>query len=163
MVRLYCLVALLFLTANSSSPAAQQPPSAARSPLSSAAAQTPVFDGAVRSAVIDSLSARLVRSYISEDTARLIAAVLQRELRAGAYDTLRTAARFAEVVSRHLRTINDDRHLSLSYNPAPPRPPQSAPAGAAPPSSAARRQNYGLTKLEILPGNIGYLEISGFM
>src|SRR5687768_12554475 len=66
MVRLYCLVALLFLTANSSSPAAQQPPSAARSPLSSAAAQTPVFDGAVRSAVIDSLSARLVRSYISE-------------------------------------------------------------------------------------------------
>lgn len=27
----------------------------------------------------------------------------------------------------------------------------------------AREQNYGLTKLEILPGNIGYLEVSGFI
>lgn len=122
-----------------------------------APAQRPAFDGAVRSAVIDSLNARLIRSYVSEDTARMIAAVLERQLKAGAYDTLRTPARFAEVVSRHMRSINDDRHLGLTYNP--PMPQGQAPAGPAPNPG---RGNYGLSRIEVLPGNIGYLEISSF-
>ena len=37
-------------------------------------------------------------------------------------------------------------------------------AGANPPWAAeARRLNFGLGRLEILPGNVGYLEITGFM
>jgi retinol-binding protein 3 len=122
-------------------------------------AQTPVFDGTVRSAVIDSLKAQLIQRYVSEDTARMIGAVLDRHLKAGAYDTLRTPARFAEVVSRHLRSINNDGHLGLAYQPNPPAPQGQAPAG--PPPNPGRG-NYGLTRIEILPGNIGYLEITGF-
>lgn len=35
--------------------------------------------------------------------------------------------------------------------------------GPAPSMPGARERNYGLTRLEILPGNIGYLEVSGFL
>lgn len=59
-------------------------------------------------------------------------------------------------------------------------PPPGGPAvrrvvagpGGAPPDSGmrampgmedAREKNFGLTRLEILPGNVGYLEISGFL
>jgi len=46
---------------------------------------------------------------------------------------------------------------------APPAGPVAG-GGAPPPfARAARESNFGLTKLEILPGNVGYLEISGFL
>lgn len=122
-----------------------------------AAAQSAPLDARTRAAVIDSLAVRLERQYIDLDTARLIGNLLRAQLRAGVYDSLAAPARFAEVVTRHMRDVNGDRHLSLQV--------QAAALSAAPgPSSAtaARRQNFGLAKVEVLPGNIGYLEIRGF-
>ena len=42
---------------------------------------------------------------------------------------------------------------------------RSAPGGDGPRPSmpGARERNYGLSRLEILPGNVGYLEVSGFL
>ena len=42
---------------------------------------------------------------------------------------------------------------------------RTAPGGDRPRPSVpgARERNYGLSRLEILPGNIGYLEVSGFL
>ena len=42
---------------------------------------------------------------------------------------------------------------------------RSGPGGDGPRPSmpGARERNYGLSRLEILPGNIGYLEVSGFL
>ncbi|MGH7463356.1 MAG: hypothetical protein ACREMA_20295 [Longimicrobiales bacterium] len=48
------------------------------------------------------------------DTARLIGNAVRAQLRAGAYDTLTTPARFAEVVTRHLQAINGDRQAAWS-------------------------------------------------
>src|SRR5207247_3618975 len=49
---------------------------------------------------------------------------------------------------------------------SPPAAAADAPdSGAADPpwAAEARRQNFGLGRAEILPGNVGYLEITGFM
>ncbi|MGH7468332.1 MAG: S41 family peptidase [Longimicrobiales bacterium] len=126
--------------------------------VQSGAAQRTPLDARTRAAVIDSLAKRLELHYIDLDTARLIGNALRAQLRAGAYDTLTTAARFAEVVTRHLRTVNGDRHLSLQI---PPTGGGSAGPALAP-AAGARRQNFGLAQVEILQGNIGYLEIRGF-
>ena len=116
------------------------------------------LDAKTRAVVIDSVAARLERQYIDLDTARLIGAALKAQLRAGAYDSLSSPARFAEVVTRHMRSVNNDRHLGLTFQSA------GGPAGgAAGGADNARRQNFGINKVEVLPGNIGYLEIRGFM
>lgn len=68
----------------------------------------------VRAAVVDTLSAALVRFYAVADTGRLIAEHLQRRLHGGAYDQLADRRRFAEVLSTDLKAVNGDRHLAVS-------------------------------------------------
>ena len=139
----------------------------------------PPLTAAVRRSVVDSLVARLTRHYVDADTGLLIAARLHSRLAAGAYDTITSPGRFAEALTVDLRSVNDDRHLNVTYNPGSPgaRPgpeglrmsavlPAPVMPTSAPPSSpgvdAARRSNYSLGRVDILPGNVGYMDIRGF-
>lgn len=184
-------------------PVTAQPPAAA--PLTAKA----------RAAVLDSVRAILVRTYVDADTGRQIADYLAQRQRANAYDSLSDAARFAEAVVADLRSINHDKHLGLmlqrpgmgphggagmgpgpriviSGGPDQPRAagpvaqpgtgplptPGASPVPAMAPggpvievvagtgddamTQMARRANFGLRKVEILDGNIGYLEVAGF-
>src|SRR5262249_3807588 len=108
-------------------------------------------------------------------------------------DPLTDPVAFAEAVTRDLRSVNHDLHLSLRFTPpgspapgggmrriviAPPGSPGAAPGGPGGPHGQpnadfagmdesfireARSKNFGLTRVEVLPGNIGYLEVTGFM
>ena len=111
----------------------------------------------IRAAVIDSVVAQLARVYVEADTGVLIGASLKKRLAAGAYDAIDNPGQFAELVTRDLRSVNGDLHLGLSYSPTAPRP-GGGPGGVDP-----SRVNFGLGKVEILDGNIGYLEITGFL
>ena len=142
---------------------------------SSAAPTTPVrLDAAKRRAVVDTLGARLRRHYVDADTGAMIADRVRARLTAGAYDTITSPARFAEALTVDLRSVNGDRHLNVTYAPQSPgarpgpeglRMPPLPPAlptrlGAAP--DPVRRTNYGLGRIDVLPGNVGYLDIRGF-
>ena len=134
---------------------------------------------AVRRAVVDTLGARLRQHYVDADTGVMIANRMHERLVAGAYDTITSPGRFAEALTVDMRSVNGDRHLNVTYNPASPgaRPgpeglqmpavlPQPVMPTSPPPSSpgaeAVRRTNYGLARVDILPGNVGYLDIRGF-
>jgi len=136
------------------------------------------MDAAGRRAVIDTLDARLRRHYVDADTGAMIADRVRARLSAGAYDTISSPARFAEVLTADLRSVNDDRHLNVTYNPAgqalrpgpdgirmgqlPPTLPPIGPPPTGPGADAARRSNYALGRLDVLPGNVGYFDIRGF-
>ena len=159
-------------------------------PHARAAEAPPPLDKKLRSDIIEGTCAELERTYVEADTARLIANVLRRRLKSGAYDKLTDRNEFAQAVTTDLRSLNGDLHLSLR--------PGSIPTGAAerrvvggPDSSGgavpaggqpvvvrrvaggangrpipglpdAREHNFGLERAEILPGNVGYLEVTGF-
>lgn len=128
--------------------------------LAQAAPVPPRLSPDVRAAVIDSAVARLARTYVEADTGRMIGDRLKARLAAGAYDRLDNPAQFAEAVTTDLRSLNGDLHLSLRYTP----PGGGGPSGPGGPGGAdPRLQNFGLGRLEILDGNVGYLEITGFM
>ena len=128
--------------------------------LAQAAPVPPRLSAEVRAAVIDSAVARLARTYVEADTGRMIGDRIKARLAAGAYDRLDNPAQFAEAVTTDLRSLNGDLHLSLRYTP----PGGGGPSGPGGPGGAdPRLQNFGLGRLEILDGNVGYLEITGFM
>lgn len=122
------------------------------------------LSAAVRAEVIAALAGHLARLYVDADTARLIADRLRTRLRAGAYDTAAAPARFAELVTSDLRAVNNDLHLGLQYRgPSVASGAGPRPAGGDPFLAQARGRNFGLERVEILPGNVGYLEITGFI
>ena len=114
------------------------------------------LDSATRGEVIDSVAAALERTYVEADTGRLIGETLRRRLAVGAYDGLDNPAQFAEAATRDLRSLNGDLHLSLRYSPD-----AGGPSLQGPGNPAAR--NFGMGRAEILDGNVGYVEITGFM
>lgn len=128
--------------------------------VSPVVAQTPAPNAAttaaVRAAVVDAAIAQLNRGYVDADTARLISERLRQRAVAGAYDGLDNPAQFGEAVTRDLQSINGDLHLSLRFSSTPTA---GRPASGALPD---RERNFGLGRAEILDGNVGYLEITGF-
>jgi hypothetical protein len=125
-----------------------------------APAATPLSTAA-RAEVVEALGAALARHYVDGDTARLITDRLRSRLRAGAYDTAASPARFAEQVTTDLRAVNGDLHLSLWHEGA--RAASASRAGGDAFAAQARARNFGLERVEILPGNVGYLEATTFL
>ena len=163
---------LLCVTAPASVAGAQTPSAPPAAPAASTV--TARLDAAKRRAVVDTLAARLRRHYVDADTGVMIADRVRARLTAGAYDTITSPARFAEALTVDLRTVNGDRHLNVTYNPDSPgaRPgpegirmgtlPPTLPTTFGPPPDAVRRTNYALGRIDVLPGNVGYLDIRGF-
>jgi hypothetical protein len=143
------------------------------------------LDAATRRDVIDTISAALRRHYVDADTGRLIADRLQTRLKAGAFDRITDPYRFAEAVTDDLRAINGDKHLVVVYDATAQQgmrvgpegirmfgpPPGAGGPGADRPGrrapspemiAAVRRQHFGLGRVDILPGNVGYIDIRGF-
>lgn len=129
-------------------------------PIASAAAPTAdaALTPAIRSEVLEGVITRLESTYVDVAAVPAIVKALRAKQESRAYDTTSNPAQFAEVVTRDLRSVNGDLHLGLRYS----KDPASAPGRAASPFGDPRLLNFGMGRAEILDGNVGYLEITGF-
>lgn len=128
-----------------------------------ACAQTPVkLDARARTEIIRAVSKQLTDNYVFPDTAARMSALINMNLRNGAYNQLTIPADFSDRVLHDLQSVYNDRHLVLEYNPA---------FGAAivntrhtgttdDPDRRVKAANYGFKKTEILNGNIGYINMN---
>ncbi|MEO7602068.1 MAG: S41 family peptidase [Sphingomicrobium sp.] len=107
--------------------------------------------------------------YVVEEARPKFAAVIAASSLAGKYDVTDPEL-LAQRLQEDLRKVTADKHLSVLYDPArsaqlaAPRPEASAgePDFNAGEIAAADRLNHGLAQLRVLPGNIRYLETTGF-
>lgn len=113
---------------------------------------------AIRSTVLDGVIAGIESTYVDVEAAPAIVKALRAKQESRAYDATSNPAQFAEVVTRDLRSVNGDLHLGLRYS----KDPASSPGRAASPFGDPRLLNFGMGRAEILEGNVGYLEITGF-
>jgi len=113
---------------------------------------------AVKSAVLDSVIARLESTYVDTAAAPAIVKALHARQAARAYDAVTNPAQFGEMVTQDLRSVNGDLHLGLRYSNEPPLPPGRGVSAFGDP----RLLNFGMGRAEILDGNVGYLEITAF-
>lgn len=103
---------------------------------------------------------RLVREqYVFADKAQQIADRILSAANEGSYDALSDAGELAQKLTQDLQVVNGDRHLRVLYRSEPlvdlSDPAEELPMWAAVADGAAG----GMAKVEILPGNIGLLEV----
>jgi retinol-binding protein 3 len=128
---------------------------------------TAPVDAATRSAVIEKLTQTLEEKYVDADKGRTVGAHVRQSLAAGTYNDAANAVAFGEAVTRDLQSLGIDRHLRVRFDPQVFALASDTTSGTAglPPEEIKRlaRDNFGFEKVEILMGNVGYLNLRGFM
>lgn len=131
-----------------------------------AAAQEAGLDGEKRAAIVDRIGEALREVYVFPEVADEMAAHLQKRLGDQAYDELATLPAFTQQLTQDLQSISHDLHLRVT-----PMPPEERNAQREIDDDerdrrfreAMRARNYGFEKLERLAGNVGYLDLRGFV
>lgn len=119
----------------------------------SAAPPPATLDAAARTSIVNAAADALTSRYVYPDVARRAATAIKSALAAGSYDAITEPPAFAERLTADIAAIAHDKHLRVNAFGPPP-----AAAGAPPPP----RSEAGVVRADRLPGNIGYIEISGF-
>jgi hypothetical protein len=125
------------------------------------------MDAATRTAVIDGAVKMLNDFYVFPETATKMTQALRDRQARHEYDAITSARQFAETLTTHLQEVSHDKHLRVGYSATPG--PSGPPAGGPPPEEKVRMRammaasNFGFEKIERLAGNIGYLDLRGFV
>lgn len=123
------------------------------------------LDAADRKEVINGAIAQLKDAYIYPETAQKMAGALLAHEEAGEYDQITDGGSFAARLTEDLQAISHDKHLRVDYAPFKMSPEQF---GGPPAGEQARfrkdleHENCGWERIEVLPGNIGYVKFNMF-
>jgi retinol-binding protein 3 len=114
---------------------------------------------ATRGEVVEALATDLADDYAYADLGQKMAKLIREKLASGAYDHMTSGEEFARALKADIRSVVDDQHLNVLFNAAPQK--MTLPGGQEVMATAMRGMNGGIPKVEILPGNIGYLQVNG--
>jgi len=127
--------------------------------------QYPPIDDKIKSAIIDSACIALNDVYVFPDVAKNMEQLLRNNLKDGKYKNITNLVDFTDRLTTDLQSVSHDKHLRV--RPAPPRDPNN-PSQPSPEEEKQQqleqlhKENFGFKKVEILPGNIGYIDFRFF-
>ena len=113
---------------------------------------------------VDGIAAAIEENYFDEVRAKKIAADLRNAALTGKFDALQNERELSSELSTWLDPL--DTHFDVSW--AEPKPTSTEardstlPEHVIPSNNPERRKNYGVRDVEVLPGNIGYLDLRQF-
>ena len=112
----------------------------------------------------------LYNHYIFPDAARKWAAYLEAQYKKGAYAGIKDPTDLADRLQQDLQKAHHDGHFRLLYAPGmagnladTTHMAERRRVGDSLQRIMMRSRNYEFTKVEILPGNIGYIKFNGFV
>jgi hypothetical protein len=116
--------------------------------------------------IIQSLAEKLKAFYVFPDVAEEICMRLQNHLEHGAYDDITDGEFLALALTTHLQEVNQDEHLWVRWHEEPLPDHQGSLLQNREQVDLwrvrARLDNYGLHKVERLPGQVGLVDIRYF-
>lgn len=122
-----------------------------------------------RHAVIEALAAQVQAHYVFPEAGAKLAAALRAREASGAYAGDGDTAVFGKHLDQDLRTLGDDGHFNVRYDPelatqasGASEPPLPDAEDIARGRSEMAQIWFGLGGIERLPGNVGYIEVRGF-
>lgn len=113
---------------------------------------------------VDGIAAAIEENYFDEARAKKIAADLRSAASTGKFDALQNERELSSELSTWLDPL--DTHFDVSWSE--PKPISTAardstlPERVIPSNDPDKRKNYGVRSVEVLPGNIGYLDLRQF-
>ena len=114
--------------------------------------------------VVDNIATLIENNYFAADKAGDIARSLREGAAAGQFDQLRDPRDLAATLTSRLQPL--DHHFLVTWTPPEQSPSAHQSAQDSGPAMSletlARRNAYGFHKVEMLPGAIGYLDITTF-
>ncbi|NTX62348.1 S41 family peptidase [Myxococcus sp. CA051A] len=143
--------------------------------LAAEPAKPPVLNATERTRIIEAVLVQVRARHHSPELGELAHRLLRARLKRGDYDAITDPERFAEVLTVHLEQAGQDAHFVVIHSAKPvptnvPLPWEPAPAHIeawraereAIHARQARFDARGITRVEWLEGNVGYLRISRF-
>jgi retinol-binding protein 3 len=136
-----------------------------------ASAQTPPppdgpIDANIRKETVETLAREMEAAYVFADKGKQVAEDLRGRLKRGEYDKLDQAQAFAKALTEHIQAPTRDKHLRVTFSDSeitiPPARRDPTPTELAEQLEQLRFFNFGVDKIERLPGNIGYIDLRGF-
>lgn len=116
--------------------------------------------------IVRSLSEKLKAHYVFPEIAEKICLCLKKHLEDGDYSGITEDELFALALTLHLQEVNHDEHLWVRWHAEPlpenDDPLRLDPAWQEEQKLKARLDNFGIHRVERLPGNIGYIDIRYF-
>lgn len=128
--------------------------------------QNPAKDSINLHQLIDSLTRSLNNHYVFPEKAKSISMHLQSQLHKNAYTSyVKNPQQLAEQIQRDITQIHRDPHMNLQYDPGfvPQEAHQLSEDEIRRSKHYWKEQNYSFRKVEVLPGNVGYLPFDGFV
>jgi hypothetical protein len=111
---------------------------------------------------VESLASIVQREYFDPDVAASVSASLREKLAEGRYGDAPTLKSLADILTRDLFAVTSDMHLAVAVV----REVASTATPAEPPGPTrqerGQRENFGVQRVEILAGNVGYLNLTAF-
>lgn len=113
--------------------------------------------------IIDTIITTVNSTYIFPDIALQVEKAIRTHQKKGEYNKITSSKEFADTISNQLVQISNDKHLRIlfSYDTVPQKTEKESPLPDFI-KTFAIEHNYGFNKIDILEGNIGYLNILGF-
>lgn len=116
--------------------------------------------------VIASIDELLKENYVFPEVAKKMSLLLSENMSKKIYSSITDPVLFAEKITEDLQAVSHDVHIAVSFNPnrvKELRVPKKINEGI----SKLRLQemqlnNFGFRKVELLPGNVGYLDLENF-
>lgn len=113
------------------------------------------IDDSVRESTIQSVVEALRDTYVYPELGQHMADALLRNHAEGRYDDVTKAGKLADMLTEDALTISNDRHIWVeAQNPML----QESTDPMNRPVKELRRRNYDFRKVEVFPGNIGYVK-----
>ena len=110
-----------------------------------------------RMEIVKAVAQSVDENYVYPETGRKMADAVRDKLKAGDYDQLADDAALTRRLTDDMRSISNDRHLAVRLETATSR------CAPGPNVAEIAGDNYAFRKVEVLPGNIGYVRLDAFV